>query len=63
MTTSIAAIFGIEELTGRAYNVNAETFRSFEIFSLAAVDYVGLTIVASLLLALAGGTCSACACG
>jgi polar amino acid transport system permease protein len=54
MTTSIASIFGIEELTGRAYNVNAETFRSFEIFSLAAVDYVGLTIVASALLALAG---------
>ena len=54
MTTSIAAIFGIEELTGRAYNINAETFRSFEIFSLAAVDYIGLTIVASVLLALAG---------
>jgi polar amino acid transport system permease protein len=54
MTTSIAAIFGIEELTGRAYNVDAQTFRSFEIFSIAAVDYVGLTIVASLLLALAG---------
>ena len=54
MTTSIASIFGIEELTGRAYNVNAITFRSFEIFSLAAVDYVGLTIVASGLLALAG---------
>lgn len=54
MTTSIAAIFGIEELTGRAYNVNSETFRSLEIFSLAAVDYIGLTIVASLLLALAG---------
>ena len=56
MTTSIASIFGIEELTGRAYNVNAITFRSFEIFSLAAVDYVGLTIVASALLALAGRT-------
>jgi polar amino acid transport system permease protein len=54
MTTSIAAIFGIEELTGRACNVDAQTFRSFEIFSVAAVDYVGLTIVASLLLALAG---------
>ena len=54
MTTSIAAIFGVEELTGRAYNVNAETFRSLEIFSLAAVDYVGLTIIASLVLALAG---------
>ncbi len=54
MTTSISAIFGIEELTGRAYNVDAQTFRSFEIFSIAAVDYVGLTLIASLLLALAG---------
>ncbi len=54
MTTSIAAIFGIEELTGRAYNIDAETFRSFEIFSITAVFYVGLTIIASLLLALGG---------
>ncbi len=54
MTTSIAAIFGIEELTGRAYNIDAQTFRSFEIFSITAVDYVGLTIIASLLLALVG---------
>jgi polar amino acid transport system permease protein len=54
MSTSIAAIFGIEELTGRAYNVNADTFRSFEVFSLAAVDYIGMTVVASAALALAG---------
>ena len=50
MTTSIAAIFGVEELTGRAYNINAITFRSLEIFSIAAVYYVALTIVASVLL-------------
>ncbi len=54
MTTSIAAIFGIEELTGRAYNIDSQTFRSFEIFSITAVGYVGLTIIASLLLALVG---------
>jgi polar amino acid transport system permease protein len=47
MTTSIAAIFGVEELTGRAYNVNALTFRAFEIFSLAAAYYVALTMLAS----------------
>lgn len=47
MASSIAAIFGVEELTGRAYNVNARTFRSFEIFSLAAVYYVALTVAAS----------------
>ncbi|MBK1661783.1 amino acid ABC transporter permease [Paracraurococcus ruber] len=52
--TSMAAIFGVEELTGRALNANAVTFRSVEIFSLVALLYVGLTVVASLLLWLAG---------
>lgn len=50
MTTSIAAIFGIEELTGRAYNINSITFRSLEIFSVAAVYYVALTFAASWIL-------------
>lgn len=50
MTTSIAAIFGIEELTGRAYNINSITFRSLEIFSVAALYYVALTFVASWIL-------------
>ena len=50
MTTSIAAIFGVEELTGRAYNINAQTFRSFEIFSITALYYVILTIIASMML-------------
>lgn len=47
MTTSIAAIFGVEELTGRTYNINAQTFRAFEIFSIAALYYIALTLVAS----------------
>jgi polar amino acid transport system permease protein len=50
MTTSIAALFGVEELTGRAYNVNAQTFRALEIFSIAALYYVALTIFASAVL-------------
>jgi len=50
MTTSIAAIFGIEELTGRAYNINSITFRSLEIFSITALYYVALTFVASWIL-------------
>lgn len=54
MTTSIASIFAVEELTGRAYNVNSLTFRSFEVFSVVAVIYVGLTLVCSLALALLG---------
>ena len=52
--TSMAAIFGVEELTGRALNANAISFRSVEIFSIVAVLYIGLTIIASALLWLVG---------
>jgi polar amino acid transport system permease protein len=52
--TSMAAIFGVEELTGRAFNANAETFRSIEIFSMTAGLYVLVTITASALLAIIG---------
>ena len=52
--TSMAAIFGVEELTGRAFNVNSTTFRSIEVFTLVALVYVGVTVVATALLALAG---------
>jgi polar amino acid transport system permease protein len=52
--TSMAAIFGVEELTGRAFNVNAITFRSIEIFSVTAGLYVLVTIVASTTLVLFG---------
>ena len=52
--TSMAAIFGVEELTGRAFNANAVTFRSIEIFSITAGLYVLVTICASILLALIG---------
>jgi polar amino acid transport system permease protein len=48
--TSMAAIFGVEELTARALNANAISFRSIEIFSLTALIYIGLTIVASTIL-------------
>jgi polar amino acid transport system permease protein len=48
--TSMAAIFGVEELTGRALNANAISFRSVEIFSIVAVLYIALTIIASALL-------------
>jgi polar amino acid transport system permease protein len=52
--TSMAAIFGVEELTGRTFNVNATTFRSIEVFSLAAVLYVVITLAATAMLALFG---------
>ena len=37
----MAAIFGVEELTGRAFNVNRETFRSLEVFSITALTVCG----------------------
>jgi polar amino acid transport system permease protein len=49
--TSMAAVFGVEELTGRAFNINSETFRSVEVFLVAAVIYIVITFVATLLLA------------
>ena len=52
--TSMAAIFGVEEMTGRALNLNAETFRSLEVFSIIAVVYVVVTLFASVMLALFG---------
>jgi polar amino acid transport system permease protein len=54
--TSMAAIFGVEELTGRALNLNATTFRSIEIFTITAAIYVVLTIVATGLLRVVGRT-------
>ncbi len=52
--TSMAAVFGVEELTGRAFSVNAETFRSLEIFSVTGGLYVALTLAATAVLAVAG---------
>lgn len=49
--TSMAAVFGVEELTGRAFNINSETFRSVEVFLVAAVIYIVITFAATLLLA------------
>ena len=52
--TSMAAIFGVEELMGRAFNVNAENFRSIEVFSVTAGIYVVVTLFASVVLGIAG---------
>ena len=55
--TSMGAIVGVEELTGRAFNIEAETFRSIEIFTIAAVIYVAITIIATAILVAIGRTC------
>ncbi len=52
--TSMASVFGVEELTGRAFNVNSTTFRSIEIFTSVAGLYVVITFAATILLAVVG---------
>ncbi len=52
--TSMAAVFGVEELTGRAFTINATTFRSIEIFTTVAGLYAAVTFAATLLLAFVG---------
>jgi polar amino acid transport system permease protein len=48
--TAVAGVFGVEDLMGRTINANAETFRAIELFMIAAVIYVIMTVVATLVL-------------
>ena len=52
--SSLAALFGVEELTGRAINISSANLRSIETFTIVAVIYVILTVVASTTLAVIG---------
>lgn len=52
--TSMASMFGVEDLTGRTYNLSSETYLSVEAFSIAAVLYIIITIMATLALAVVG---------
>jgi len=52
--SSLAALFGVEELTGRAINISTANLRSIETFAVVAAIYVALTLLASTSLALVG---------
>ena len=52
--SSMGALFGVEELTGRAINISTANLRTIETFTVAGLIYVVLTLVASASLALAG---------
>jgi polar amino acid transport system permease protein len=52
--SSLAALFGVEELTGRAINISTANLRSIETFVVVAGMYVVLTVMASVSLALVG---------
>lgn len=52
--TSMASIFGVEELSARTANISSETYLSVEAFAVAALMYVALTLLATFALALFG---------
>lgn len=52
--TSMASIFGVEELTGRTYNLSSQTYLSVEAFSVAAIMYIAITLLATFALAMFG---------
>jgi polar amino acid transport system permease protein len=52
--TSMAGVFGVDELTGRAINLSSNNLRTIETFLIAAVIYVVLTVIVSAMLALVG---------
>jgi polar amino acid transport system permease protein len=52
--SSLAALFGVEELTGRAINISTANLRTIETFVVVAGIYVVLTLLASTSLALVG---------
>lgn len=52
--SSMAAVFGVEELTGRAINISTSNLRSIETFTVVAGIYVVITFIASVALALVG---------
>jgi polar amino acid transport system permease protein len=54
LSTSMAMIFGVNELLGTAYNLASENYRHIEAFTVAAGIYIVITFVATLSLALIG---------
>lgn len=52
--SAIAALIGVEELTGRAINVSSSTLRSIEVFLVVAGVYVALSLFCTALLACVG---------
>lgn len=49
--SSMAALFGVEELTGRAINISTASLRTIETFAVAGGIYIALTLLASAALA------------
>jgi polar amino acid transport system substrate-binding protein len=52
--SSMGALFGVEELTGRAINISTTSLRTIETFAVTGLIYIALTLIASATLAALG---------
>jgi polar amino acid transport system permease protein len=54
LTSSVCSFISVEELSGTAYNIQAQTFQNFEVYIVAGLIYLGLAVVLKIGLALLG---------
>jgi polar amino acid transport system permease protein len=54
LTSSVCSFISVEELSGTAYNIQAQTFENFEVYIVVGLIYLGLAIVLKVALALIG---------
>lgn len=54
LTSSICSFISVEELSGVAYNIQAQTFQNFEVYIIAGLAYLALAVALKLVLALIG---------
>lgn len=54
LTSSVCSFISVEELSGTAYNIQAQTFQNFEVYIVAGLIYLGLAVALKIGLALLG---------
>ena len=54
LTSSVCSFISVEELSGIAYNIQAQTFQNFEVYIVAGLFYLGLAIILKIGLAALG---------
>ncbi len=55
LTSSVCSFVSVEELSGAAYTIQSDTFRSFEVYILVGAIYLSVAVVMKVALAVLGG--------
>jgi polar amino acid transport system permease protein len=54
LTSSVCSFISVEELSGTAYTIQSQTFRSFEVYILVGLVYLAIAVLLKVSLALLG---------